>query len=80
MLLPSRACPIVHVGFIDEQGFPACVPMIAALEEGDDGVFVYLHGYGSSRFIKTNSEFGTRLTVTAVRTFGHFVHLPPSHI
>ena len=34
-----------HVAFVDDVGRPQCVPMLAALEEREDGdLFLYLHG------------------------------------
>jgi nitroimidazol reductase NimA-like FMN-containing flavoprotein (pyridoxamine 5'-phosphate oxidase superfamily) len=39
-----RDCPCVHVGFIDQDSLPQVVPMVAALDDGDDGLFLILHG------------------------------------
>lgn len=39
-----RAAPCVHVSFVDSNGMPQCVPMVAALDESEDGLFLFLHG------------------------------------
>ncbi|SCZ95727.1 BZ3500_MvSof-1268-A1-R1_Chr8-1g09758 [Microbotryum saponariae] len=55
-----RAVPVVHVAFVDRaDGLPQCVPMVAAIEETEDGeVFVYLHGSSVTRIMKNNGEGG----------------------
>ena len=39
-----REAKVAHLGFVDDLGRPQCVPMLAAIEEDEDDLFLYLHG------------------------------------
>ncbi|KAH7097587.1 hypothetical protein BKA62DRAFT_716139 [Auriculariales sp. MPI-PUGE-AT-0066] len=70
-----------HVAFVDDVGRPQCVPMLAALEEREDGdLFLYLHGYGGARFVKQMADPGTPVVTTFtlidgfILALSHFNH------
>jgi hypothetical protein len=75
-----RAAPLVHMGFVDSQGLPQVVPMVAALEETDIGeVFVYLHGWATARFVRLTEDPDTPITITATHVDGFVAALSAFH-
>ncbi|WOO78257.1 uncharacterized protein LOC62_02G001807 [Vanrija pseudolonga] len=42
----------VNVSFVDLDGMPQCIPMVSAIEEAQDGLYVYIHGYHKARLVK----------------------------
>jgi len=70
-----RQAKICHVSFIHDH-LPQCIPMIAALEETEEGdLFVYFHGYPRARFIQALLERGTPMTATATIMDGYVLAL-----
>jgi hypothetical protein len=74
-----RQAKICHVSFVYDH-LPQCIPMIAALEETEEGdLFVYFHGYPRARFIQSLLEKGTPMTATATILDGYVLALSVFH-
>ncbi|TDL18484.1 hypothetical protein BD410DRAFT_774933 [Rickenella mellea] len=74
-----KQAKICHVSFIHDF-LPQCIPMIAAVEETDEGeLFVYFHGYPRARFIQSLLESGTPMTATATILDGYVLALSVFH-
>ncbi|KZO95141.1 hypothetical protein CALVIDRAFT_564924 [Calocera viscosa TUFC12733] len=64
---------ICHVAFVDEEGMPQCMPMIGCVddrsEQGEE-VWMYFHGYTSTRIMKALADPGTPMVVTCTLVDG----------
>ncbi|BEI85495.1 hypothetical protein CcaverHIS002_0508960 [Cutaneotrichosporon cavernicola] len=54
----------VNVAFVDLDGNPQCIPMVAAIVETPAGLEVYLHGYHRARLVRLVPP-ETRVCITA---------------
>ncbi|KZT59746.1 hypothetical protein CALCODRAFT_481250 [Calocera cornea HHB12733] len=64
---------ICHVAFVDEEGMPQCMPMLGCVddrsEQGEE-VWMYFHGYTSTRIMKCLADAGTPMVVTCTLVDG----------
>ena len=65
-------CYFAHVAYVDENGSPHCLPMIAVIrttEEGESAV--YLHGHPKAKLMeivkRNKSEQKTKVCITATK-------------
>ncbi|KAF2183098.1 hypothetical protein K469DRAFT_711058 [Zopfia rhizophila CBS 207.26] len=87
-----NTCPVLHVSFADPTNpFPAVLPMIGCTGDftnpsADPNTLpqnIYIHGYVSSRLMKTgsspDSEEGLPITIAATHLDGLVLALTPNH-
>jgi len=64
---------VCHVAFVDDEGMPQCMPMIGVVddrsEQGEE-VWMYFHGYTSTRIMKLLADAGTPMVVTCTLVDG----------
>lgn len=71
-----RDAKIAHVAFTDPDGFPQCVPMIAAFEDAESpDLILYLHSHPSSRVYKLLSQPNVRVVATSTIVDGYVLAL-----
>ncbi|GJJ12222.1 hypothetical protein Clacol_006463 [Clathrus columnatus] len=71
-----REAKIAHVAFVDADGLPQCIPMIAAFEDPESqDLILYLHSHPSSRVYKLLSQPNVRVVATSTILDGYVLAL-----
>ncbi|EJU05784.1 hypothetical protein DACRYDRAFT_20166 [Dacryopinax primogenitus] len=73
---------VCHLAFVDEEGMPQCIPMMGVVDDRSElgeEVWMYFHGYTSTRIMKALADPGTPMVATCTLVDGLVFALNVSH-